>query len=135
MDNMTARQRRRTMASIRSQETNPEKKLRTALHRRGFRFRKNFKGLVGTPDIVLAKYRTVIFVNGCFWHQHRDCVRAVIPKSNCNYWHEKLMGNVDRDREIVGSLLTAGWNVITVWECEINNDVDAILRGIANKLG
>lgn len=134
MDNMTVRQRRRTMASIRSQETCPEKTLRSALHRRGFRFRKNVRELAGKPDIVLAKHKTAIFVNGCFWHQHLNCARAVLPKSNCDYWGKKLMANVRRDGEAIRTLLGAGLNVITVWECEINKDVDAALCRITSML-
>ncbi len=134
MDNMTRRLRSRTMASIRSGDTTPEKRLRSALHCKGFRFRKNVRALTGTPDIVLKKYMAVIFVNGCFWHQHRNCPRATMPKSNREYWEIKLKANVRRDKENIRRLVGIGWDVITVWECEINTDVDAVLNCIVRKL-
>lgn len=134
MDNMTSRQRSRTMSKIRAAETNPEKKLRSALHKKGLRFKKNVKELPGKPDIVLPKYKTVIFVNGCFWHQHQQCSKAVFPKTNLDYWREKIASNVKRDRKNIGCLISGGWKVITVWECEIKNDINQVAKNIAEEL-
>lgn len=117
-DNLTAEQRRRNMSLIRSSETKPEIFVRSILHRLGFRFRKNVKTLPGKPDIVLPKYKTVIFVHGCFWHQHNGCKRSTIPKSNIDYWIPKLKGNVKRDRQHRKNLEELGWKVAVIWECE-----------------
>jgi DNA mismatch endonuclease (patch repair protein) len=134
MDNMTKQQRSKTMSRIRSKETKPEQKLRSTLHRDGFRFRKNVRTLPGTPDIVLPKYSTIIFVNGCFWHQHPDCPKAAMPKSNKHYWGKKLRANVSRDKKNIEKLSSSGWQVITVWECEIKDDIVKIYSKIKNML-
>lgn len=134
MDNLTKTQRSKTMSRIRSAETKPEKKLRSALHKNGYRFRKNVKKLPGTPDIVLAKYRAAIFVNGCFWHQHPNCSKAVMPKSNNYYWEKKLKHNVYRDHNNNLQLSSAGWKVITVWECEIKENCEGVFAKIAKEL-
>lgn len=89
---------------------------------KGFRYRKNVKGLPGCPDIVLAKYKTVIFVNGCFWHKH-DCPRFVWPSSNEEYWIPKIKRNVERDKANQAELKAAGWNVIIIWECELKKKI------------
>jgi DNA mismatch endonuclease (patch repair protein) len=117
-DTVTKEQRSRNMSLIRSKETKPEVFVRSVLHQLGFRFRKNVKNLPGKPDIVLPKYKTVIFVHGCFWHQHEGCRRATIPKSNIDYWKPKLIGNVARDASHRASLEALGWNVAVIWECE-----------------
>ena len=104
---------------IRSKDTKPEKIIRSILHKLGFRFRINRKDLPGKPDIVLPKCKTVIFVHGCFWHQHEDCKYAVMPKSNTNYWKPKLTKNMDRDKLNIKRLNEIGWNVLTIWECQI----------------
>lgn len=93
--------------------------MRKYLFSKGFRFRKNVKGLPGCPDIVLPKYKTVIFVHGCFWHKH-DCGRFRWPASNIEYWHKKIERNVARDQENVGQLERLGWKVISIWECELH---------------
>jgi len=134
MDNMTRRQRSRTMSKIRSIETKPEKKLRSALHVKGFRFRKNVHALPGKPDIVLPRFKTIIFVNGCFWHQHPGCPKATMPKSNKRYWREKLRKNANRDNQNMEKLSSAGWKVIVVWECEIEKDLSAVYSVIENTL-
>lgn len=134
MDNMTRRQRSRTMSKIRSIETKPEKKLRSALHVKGFRFRKNVNALPGKPDIVLPRFKTIIFVNGCFWHQHPGCPKATMPKSNKRYWREKLRKNVNRDNQNMEKLSSAGWKVIVFWECEIEKDLSAVYSVIENTL-
>lgn len=120
-DNHTPEQRHLNMQHIRSKDNKPEELVRKYLFSKGFRYRKNDKRLPGKPDIVLPKYRTVIFVNGCFWHKH-DCPRFVWPKSNQEYWIPKIERNVERDRRNTEELTNSGWNVITVWECELTKD-------------
>ncbi|WP_295936178.1 very short patch repair endonuclease [uncultured Alistipes sp.] len=113
--------RSKMMSKIRSTNTKPEIKLRKFLFSEGFRYRINDKKLPGKPDIVLAKYKTVIFVHGCFWHEHKGCRRSHIPKSNEQYWIDKIAGNVKRDKARIKELQDSGWNVLIAWECEINN--------------
>lgn len=107
------------MAAIHSASTKPEVKMRQELWRKGLRFRKNDKRLPGSPDIVLPKYRTAIFVHGCFWHGHKGCKKYVIPKSNSEFWIEKVARNQRRDQEVWRQLEAKGWSVIIVWECEL----------------
>lgn len=107
------------MARINSKNTSPEIIVRRWLHKHGFRFRIHRKDLPGNPDIVLPKYKAVIFVNGCFWHQHPGCKKAVLPKSNQNYWIPKLEKNISTQRIACDSLRFAGWRVLILWECEI----------------
>lgn len=117
-DNHTKEVRSRNMSHIRSTNTKPEEKVRKYLFSKGFRYRKNVRGLPGCPDIVLPKYRSVIFVNGCFWHKH-DCPRFVWPSSNQEYWIPKITRNVERDAKNQQTLKVMGWQIITVWECEL----------------
>lgn len=109
------------MSHIRSTNSKPEELVRKYLFSKGFRYRKNVRALPGCPDIVLPKYKTVIFVNGCFWHKH-DCPRFVWPSSNEEYWRPKIMGNVERDVRNTAELQRLGWNVIVVWECELKKN-------------
>ncbi len=111
------------MYRIRSTDTKPEKIVREFLFSRRFRYRKNDRRYPGCPDIVLPKYRTVIFINGCFWHCHEGCPDFVIPKSNQDYWVPKLGKNRKRDKENYVALSNDGWNVLIVWECELKKDV------------
>ena len=122
MDNRSKEQRSKNMSHIRSKNTKPEKIVRTYLFRQGFRYRKNVTSLPGKPDIVLPKYKTVIFVNGCFWHMHKGCKYFVWPKSNVEFWREKLLRNVERDLVKENKLKELGWNVIVIWECELKKD-------------
>ena len=137
MDRLTAQQRHQNMAAIRSKDTKPEMIVRRGLWKRGFRYRLNHKRLPGHPDLVLRKYRTCIFVNGCFWHGHKcnltpdpspkgegridlessECCR--IPKTNRDFWVAKIRRNKERDREEQRKLAEMGWHCITVWECEL----------------
>ena len=110
------------MSHIRSINSKPEEIVRKYLFSQGLRYRKNVKKLPGCPDIVLPKYHTVIFVNGCFWHRH-DCSRFVWPSSNQDYWRPKILRNVERDQKNTEELKALGWNVITVWECELKRAV------------
>lgn len=118
-DRLTPEQRHQNMSHVRSSNTKPELALRSALWHRGFRYRVNDKRLPGTPDIVLPKYRTVIFVHGCFWHGHKACKKSSIPKSNTDFWKAKITRNQERDQEIWRKLEANGWAVIIVWECEL----------------
>lgn len=117
-DNHTKEIRSKNMSHIRSTNSKPEEIVRKYLFSQGFRYRKNVRKLPGCPDIVLPKYKTVIFVNGCFWHKH-DCPRFVWPSSNQEYWEPKILRNVERDNQNMALLEDAGWDVIVVWECEL----------------
>ena len=133
-DNLTKEVRSMNMSHIRSKNSKPEEIVRKFLFSRGFRYRKNVKLLPGCPDIVLPKYHTVIFVNGCFWHKH-DCPRFVWPASNQDYWSRKIQRNVERDRENIETLQKLGWDVIVVWECELKKDLrDERLNDIINEI-
>lgn len=121
-DNLTPDQRHKNMSHIRSTGSKPEQVVRSYLFAHGFRYRKNVRRLPGCPDVVLPKYRTVIFVNGCFWHQH-DCGRFVLPATNREFWQQKIERNVARDAKVRAELEAAGWRVITVWECELKKSV------------
>lgn len=118
-DRMTEQQRHECMSHIRSKDTVPEVVLRRELFRRGFRFRKNVRSLPGTPDIVLPKYRTCIFVNGCFWHGHKGCRYYTVPKTNVDFWKDKVKRNIERDALNNQNLEVLSWSVISVWECEL----------------
>ena len=121
-DNHSKAVRSMNMSHIRSINSKPEEIVRKYLFSKGFRYRKNVRKLPGCPDIVLAKYHTVIFVNGCFWHKH-DCPRFVWPSSNSEYWIPKIQKNAARDQHNVDVLKASGWNVIVVWECELKNNL------------
>ena len=118
-DVMTPEQRHKCMSRIRSKNTKPEILVRKFLFSRGFRYRKNVRRLPGTPDIVLRKYRTVIFVNGCFWHGHKGCRYSRLPKSNHEFWEKKIERNKTRDLRDRMALRRMGWHVIQVWECQL----------------
>ena len=122
MDIHDKKTRSYNMSQIKFQSTKPEKMVRKYLFTHGFRYRKNDRRLPGTPDIVLPKYRTVIFVNGCFWHGHNQCRYFVIPKSNTEFWVDKINKNIARDAVNTNKLISLGWNVITIWECELKKD-------------
>ena len=119
-DRMTPEQRHDCMASIHSEDTRPEQAVRRELWRRGYRFRKCVRTLPGTPDIVLPKYRTCIFVNGCFWHGHKGCSKFVMPKTRTEFWANKIARNQERDLVNIQRLESIGWSAITVWECELS---------------
>lgn len=106
------------MGRVRGKDTKPELLVRSVLHRNGYRFRLHAKGLPGKPDIVLAKHRTVVFVHGCFWHRHKRCPDATVPKSRTEFWIQKFTDNVKRDVRNQAALRTLGWTIIIVWECE-----------------
>lgn len=112
--------RSRMMSGIRGKNTKPELVVRSYLHRQGFRFRLHARNLPGVPDIVLPKYETVIFVHGCFWHQHTKCKFAATPKTNAEFWRLKLAANVARDAKVLALLKAEGWHVVVIWECQVN---------------
>lgn len=119
----TPEQRSYNMSRIHGKNTKPEELVRKYLFSQGFRYRKNDARLPGKPDIVLPKYNTVIFVNGCFWHGHKDCKYFVWPKNNAEFWKEKITGNIQRDKHIHQLLANQGWRVIEIWECQLKRSV------------
>ncbi len=136
MDHLTPEKRSWNMARIRGKNTKPELLVRSLLHQAGYRFTVNGpknKNLPGKPDLVLPKYKTVIFVHGCFWHRHQNCKRATMPKSKTEYWQAKFDRNVFNDRKNQARLAELGWHVIIIWECELN-DPDAALTQLLAEL-
>ena len=121
MDKFSKEKRSDIMSHVRGKNTKPEEAIRKYLFSKGFRYRKNDKRYPGKPDIVLPKYHTVIFVNGCFWHQHPGCISAALPETNRDYWKAKLLRNVERDAVQIRQLEEMGWYVIVLWECEISS--------------
>ncbi|MDL2297028.1 DNA mismatch endonuclease Vsr [Bacteroidales bacterium OttesenSCG-928-B11] len=137
MDIWDKKKRSAVMAKIRSKDTKPEIVLRKSLFAKGYRYRINDKRLPGKPDIVLPKCKTVIFVNGCFWHGHESCRANHIPKANREFWMEKIRRNKQRDQKVKEQLRLAGWQVVTVWECELKKKnipqtIDKIIRVLEN---
>ncbi|MFP4390373.1 MAG: very short patch repair endonuclease [Desulfococcaceae bacterium] len=124
MDTVSPEKRSEIMGRVRSRNTRPEIRVRSLLHRMGFRFRLHGKDLPGSPDIVLPKYSTVIFVHGCFWHRHPGCPRATTPASRPEHWLPKFRRTVERDRENQDRLRELGWKVIVLWECELETKED-----------
>lgn len=135
MDVLTREQRKNNMAAIRCRDTYPEIAVRSILHRLGFRFRLHTKVLIGRPDIVLVRHRIVVFVNGCFWHRHKNCRFASNPKTRKAFWSQKFERNIARDKKVTTSLKKLGWKVVVVWECELKNPekVKRRLAGITQK--
>lgn len=122
-DVLTTKQRHNNMAAIQGKDTKPELLVRKFLFSRGFRYRLNHPRLPGHPDIVLRKYRTVIFVNGCFWHGHENCKYFRLPKTNTDFWRNKIERNKKRDKEEQSRLYAMGWHCITIWECQLKPKV------------
>jgi len=112
-------ERSKNMSAIRSKNTKPEQKIRKALFAKGFRYRLNVSSIPGTPDIVLPKYKTVIFVHGCFWHGHKNCYLFKIPSTNRDFWKNKIEANYKRDREIMRKLSGSKWRILIIWECSL----------------
>ena len=134
MDTVDAATRSRNMAAIPSRHTKPELALRSRLHRAGYRFRVHDRRLPGTPDIVLAKYRTVIEVRGCFWHRHPGCRYATTPKTRTEFWQSKFAANTARDARNLAALEADGWQVVVVWECELKRDADGVMERVEGAL-
>lgn len=134
-DIKTKEDRSYNMSRISGKNTKPEKLVRKYLFSQGFRYRKNDRKLPGTPDLVLPKYRTVIFINGCFWHGHEGCKYFVWPKSNVDFWRNKILTNIARDKLQTKQLKKMGWTVLVVWECELRPKTrQATLETLKNKL-
>jgi len=127
-DTRTKQQRRQIMKSVGTRDTGPELVVRRLIHALGFRFRLHKRELPGSPDIVLAKWKTAVFVHGCYWHGH-NCPKGRLPKSRLEYWAPKIEANRTRDRKVEGGLRDLGWNVVTVWQCETKDE-----RTIAERL-
>ena len=127
-DRLSRERRSWNMSRIRGKDTAPERLVRSALHRAGYRFRLHPKALPGHPDIVLPKYRTVVLVHGCFWHRHKGCRFAYTPKSRTAFWNAKFDANVERDRRTARELRRLGWKVVTVWECEADRPATWLRR-------
>lgn len=122
------------MSCIKGKGTKPEEIVRKYLFSQGFRYRKNDKRLPGTPDIVLPKYKTVIFVNGCFWHGHKGCKYFVWPKNNAEFWKKKIEDNISRDRKKAETLKDQGWKVIVVWECDLKHNFVFSMQNLVDQI-
>jgi DNA mismatch endonuclease (patch repair protein) len=134
MDIWNKTKRSKVMANIRSKDTKPEILVRKMLFSKGYRYRLHVKKMPGKPDIVLRKYKAVVFVHGCFWHLHQGCRDGTIPKTNTEYWKKKLLGNKARDKKHIETLENLGWRVLRVWECEVEKDPEIILNKIISFL-
>ena len=121
MDTLSKEDRHWLMSRVKSKNTSTELLVRSFLHRNGFRFRLHVRGLPGTPDIVLPKYKTIVDIRGCYWHRHKNCKLATIPSSNYEFWGKKFQNNIDRDKKNTTLLRDAGWQVIILWQCEIES--------------
>ena len=133
-DRLSPEHRSWNMSRIRGKDTGPELRLRSMLHREGFRFRLHARKLPGRPDLVLPKYRTAIFVHGCFWHRHPGCRNATDPANRATFWQEKFRSNVARDARNRAALEAAGWAVVVVWECELGTDAQGVLTRLKRSL-
>jgi DNA mismatch endonuclease (patch repair protein) len=127
-------QRSAIMRGVGRRNTAPEILVRQMLHKAGYRFRLERKGLPGKPDIVLPKYKAVVFVHGCFWHRHEGCPRAALPVTNHDFWENKLEGNKRRDKEVLEALSELGWSTLVVWQCE-TRDKNGLWEKLAHFLG
>lgn len=138
MDSINQEKRSWNMAQIKSQDTTIEIAVRKYLFSKGFRYRKNDKRFPGKPDIVLPKYKTVIFINGCFWHMHSGCKHGRLPKSNVEYWKDKLDKNVANDKKHIQQIIDMGWEPVVLWECELKTDfamtMDKLIRHLQERL-
>jgi DNA mismatch endonuclease (patch repair protein) len=122
--------RSRMMSGIRGKNTQPELRVRRRMHAAGLRYRIHAKDLPGRPDIVFRRYRTAVFVHGCFWHQHQGCRLAARPATNAGFWSSKLAGNVARDKRVIQQLQANGWLVEVIWECAGNEEIDGTIERV-----
>jgi len=127
MDNLNKKQRKKCMSNIKSKNTMPELAVRKILTKKGIRYRLHVNKLPGKPDIVISKLKTAIFINGCFWHQHKNCKYSVIPKTNRSYWKPKLKRNIQKQKTDIKEIEKAGWKVSIIWECQ-TKDSNYLLR-------
>ena len=133
-DSLSPEKRSWNMSRIHGSNTSIEIKVRKYLFSQGFRYRKNDKRYAGKPDIVLPKYRTVIFIHGCFWHRHPNCKNATMPKTRTVFWQEKLNKNIENDAKNVKSLTEDGWKVIILWECEIRHNFESLMKATIDQI-
>ncbi|MCE5217787.1 very short patch repair endonuclease [bacterium] len=132
-DTFAPEKRHEIMASVRNANTQPERVVRSIVHRMGYRFRLHVRGLPGCPDIVLPRHRKIIFVHGCFWHQHEGCSRSKLPSTNTTFWRQKLERNALRDAVVQRELAELGWSVLVVWACELR-DLEHVRNRISSFL-
>ena len=132
MDRWNPEDRSALMARVRNRDTSPELAVRKLAHAQGLRFRINRRDLPGTPDLVFPRYRLAVFVHGCFWHRHSGCKRAATPKTRQHFWEAKLARNVERDQQAASALEDLGWQVMTVWECELKDRASVTQRLLAS---
>ncbi len=125
-DVVSKEKRSKMMAGIKGKDTKPEVLLRKELYKRGFRYRKNVKGIEGKPDLVLRKYKALVFIHGCFWHGHENCRLFRMPKSKVEFWTEKIGGNIERDKRKMQKLLDEGWRILVVWECSVKGKKERV---------
>jgi DNA mismatch endonuclease, patch repair protein len=134
-DTISAQRRSEIMRNVKNKDSKPEMIVRKFLHSKGFRFRVHDKKLPGHPDIKLTKYKTTIFINGCFWHGHKSCKIYVMPKTNTPFWDAKIEKNILRDIKIINNLIEMDWRVITIWECELKSRKrEQTLEMLVNKI-
>ena len=134
-DRLSREKRSWNMSHIHSKDTSIEVTVRRWLFHHGYRYRKNVKSLPGKPDNVLGRYRTVIFVQGCFWHQHPGCIEATIPKTRIEFWENKFSRNIENDKKHKSELEAMGFRVIILWECEIQKHLDDTMAQVVSELG
>lgn len=134
MDDLTKKQRSYCMSRIKSKHTKPELIVRRILRNLGCKYILHAKHFAGKPDIVIKDKKTIIFINGCFWHQHKGCKRAIMPKSNIKYWHKKLMRNIEKQKKDIMGLKKSKWKIFIIWECQAKNE-KALVRRIKGMLG
>ena len=135
MDRISKEKRSWNMSKIRAKNTKPELLVRSMLHKMGYRFRIHTKELPGQPDIVLPKYHSTVFVNGCFWHGHEGCKDFALPKTRTEWWLNKINGNKIKDAENIVQLEKQGWQVVVIWECEVKPDnTESTIKSLSNKL-
>jgi DNA mismatch endonuclease (patch repair protein) len=128
MDHLSKEKRSLNMSKIRSKDTLPEIRIRKALWRMGYRYRLYYKLLPGKPDIVITKQKIVIFVHGCFWHRHKNCIEASRPKTNSDYWETKINKNIERDKKHQREIKKLGWKIIIIWECIVKKDIEENIK-------
>ncbi len=133
-DSLSKEKRSWNMSRIKNKDTSIEVTVRKYLFKQGFRFRKNVASLPGKPDIVLAKYKMVIFIHGCFWHRHEGCKDATTPKSNVEFWEKKFAANVENDTKHREILQNAGWRVITLWQCDIERQFELTMYNLVREI-
>ena len=133
MDRITREHRSWNMSRIKSCNTKPEIVVRSLLHNMGYRFRLHRKDLPGKPDIVLPRYKSIIFIHGCFWHRHKECKNTTSPKTKKTFWREKFKANVIRDKKVQEELKSMGWKILIIWECELP-DLDRVKKLIKESL-